>query len=147
MPRVGFETNMSMIAWRISSAASTSTSAGMSQWTATNCSTLTTRLHSETHPFRWHSGKFSFSHPMRVRPSLVTGSRQLKMGGSVLQQRDAERRLRLHDLAKKLDAPVTKQMTIVKIVAAVLRDVLALTPPSPLVKDAGGRSWREESSG
>ena len=51
------------------------------------------------------------------------------------QQRDVERRLRLYDLAKKLGSKVTKQMTIVKIVAAVLRDVLALTPPSPLNKD------------
>ena len=58
-----------------------------------------------------------------------------KMGEAGLQQRDAERRCRLHDLAKKLGASVTKQMTIVKIVTAVLRDVLALTPPSPLNKD------------
>jgi 8-oxo-dGTP pyrophosphatase MutT (NUDIX family) len=59
-----------------------------------------------------------------------------KMGEAGLQQRDAERRLRLYDLAKKLGAKkVTKQMTIAKIVAAVLCDVLALTPPSPLNKD------------
>ena len=93
------------------------------------------------------AGELGVSIEQLLRPTTFTPEQhewlrchnrlRAKMGDAGRQQRDAERRRRLHDLAKKLGASVTRQMTIVKIVAAVLRDVLALTPPSPLVKHDG----------